>query len=112
MFLRGDSTVSYGTVIAVIGKMKDLQNLRPAENTLLKHLQPDLGTPQANWARNSGVLRREMGKGLPIRDASVDATGRLVDYPGSFLNAERNLLHDRGWTYDPGATLWRPPSSP
>ncbi len=93
----------------VIGKMKDIQNLGPGENTLLKHLQPDLGSPRANWARNSGVLRREMGKGRPIRDASVDATGKLVDYPGSFLNAERNLLRDRGWTYDPAKTLWSPP---
>ena|GEM_PF-6140767 len=93
----------------VIGKVKDLENLRPGENTLLKHL-PNQGNPRANWAQNSGVLRREMAKGRQIRDASVDPlTGELIDYPGSFLNAERNLLRDRGWTYDAATNLWSPP---
>ncbi len=94
----------------VVGKMKDLQSLRPGENSLLDQLQPDLGSPRANWARNSSVLRRELAKGLPIRDASVDPrTGALIDYPGSFLNAERNLLRSHGWTYDPATMLWSPP---
>lgn len=93
----------------VIGKVKDLGNLGPGENTLLKHL-PNQGSPKANWAQNSGVLRREMAKGRPIRDASVDpVTGELIDYPGSFLDAERNLLRDRGWTYEPVTNLWSPP---
>jgi hypothetical protein len=93
----------------VIGKVKDLKNLRAGENTLLKHL-PDRGGPKANWKQNAGVLRQERRKGRPIRDASVDPkTGELIDYPGSFLNAERNLLRQRGWTYDPGTTLWSPP---
>lgn len=93
----------------VIGKLKDLDNLRSGENTLLKHL-PDQGSVRANWAQNSGVLRQEMSKGLPIRDASVNpATGQLRGYPGSFLEAERNLLQSRGWTYNPSTTLWSPP---
>lgn len=40
--------------------------------------------------QNSGVLHQEMGKGQPIRDASPGDTA------GQFLNAERNLLKDRG----------------
>jgi hypothetical protein len=91
----------------VIGKVKDLENLRPAENTLLKHL-PDQGVPKANWAQNSSVLRQEMAKGQPIRDASVNATGGLRDNSG-FLRAERNLLETSGWTYDPSTHLWSPP---
>lgn len=73
---------------AVIGKVKDLGKVGDSEYTLLDRL-PDLGSPKANWKQNSGVLRQEMGRGLPIRDASVDAGGRLIQYPGSFLNAER-----------------------
>ena len=93
----------------VIGKVKDLDNLGPGENSLLKHL-PNKGNPKANWNQNSGVLRREMGKGRPLRDASVNPqTGELIDYPGSFLNAERNLLRSHGWTYDPTTRLWSPP---
>jgi hypothetical protein len=92
----------------VIGKLDDLEELGPGEHTLLKHL-PDQGSPKANWRQNASVLRREMGKGQPIRDASVDPrTGALVEYPGSFLNAERALLRDRGWTYDPKSRLWSP----
>jgi hypothetical protein len=67
----------------VIGKFKDLRKLEPEEQSLLSRL-PDLGGPKANWAQNAGVLRQEMGRGLPIRDASVNpATGELINYPGS-----------------------------
>jgi RHS repeat-associated protein len=93
----------------VIGKTKDLQRLRPGDNSLLRHL-PDQGSPKANWKQNASVLRREMRKGRPIRDASVDpVTGDLLEYPGSFLDAERRLLRNGGWTYDPHTRLWRPP---
>jgi hypothetical protein len=85
----------------VIGRVKDLQKLGPGEKSLLDRL-PDLGSPKANWKQNSGVLRQEMNRGLPIRDASVGDTG------GQFLNAERNLLRDRGWTFD--GTYWNPPA--
>lgn len=96
---------------AVIGKLDDIApgRLRPGENNLLKHLEGDLGSPQANWGRNSSVLRTEMNKGLPIRDASVDpATGQLLNNTG-FLRAERNLLQNHGWTYDAATTMWSPP---
>lgn len=91
----------------VIGKVKDLDNLAPGENTLLKHL-PDQGTPRANWRQNSSVLRQEIRKGNPIRDASLNPDGTLKNYPGSFLEAERNLLRNQGWTFDPSTGLWSP----
>ena len=88
---------------AVIGRVKDLQNLRQGERSLLSRL-PNQGTPRANWRQNSGVLRQEMNKGLPIRDASPGDTG------SQFLNAERNLLRSHGWTYDPKTSYWMPPN--
>jgi RHS repeat-associated protein len=91
----------------VIGKIKDLDNLAPGENTLLKHL-PDQGTYRANWRQNSSVLRQEIRKGNPIRDASLNPDGTLKNYPGSFLEAERNLLRNHGWTFDPSTGLWSP----
>ena len=92
---------------AVIGKVKDLGSVGDSEYTLLDKL-PDQGSPKANWQQNSGVLREEMSRGVPIRDASVDsATGERLDNTG-FLRAERNLLQTKGWTYDPKTTLWSP----
>ena len=96
---------------AVIGKLDDIGagKLRSGENSLLKHLDGDLGSPRANWGRNSSVLRTEMRKGVPIRDATVNpSTGALINDTG-FLGAERNLLRNQGWTYNPGTTLWSPP---
>jgi len=84
-----------------------LQNLAAGERTLLDRL-PNLGNPQANWYQNSGVLRQEMAKGMPIRDASVDVSGQLINNTG-FLRAERNLLQTHGWAYDPSTRLWMPP---
>jgi RHS repeat-associated protein len=86
----------------VIGRVSDLQNLGPNEQSLLDRL-PNKGNPQANWRQNSGVLREEMARGLPIRDASPGDTG------GQFLNAERNLLQSRGWTFDSSTNYWMPP---
>jgi hypothetical protein len=77
------------------------------EYTLLDRL-PDQGSPRANWAQNSSVLREEMSRGVPIRLASVDpVTGARINSTG-FLRAERNLLENRGWSYDPKTTLWSP----
>jgi RHS repeat-associated protein len=87
----------------VVGRVKDLQNLKQGEKSLLDRL-PDQGSPKANWKQNSGVLRQEMGKGEPIRDASPGDTA------GQFLNAERNLLTDRGWTFDSKTNNWNPPA--
>jgi RHS repeat-associated protein len=86
----------------VIGRTNDLQNLGPDERSLLDRL-PDQGSPKANWDQNSSLLRQEMSLGLPIRDASPGDTG------GVWLNAERNLLIDRGWTFNPQTNYWMPP---
>jgi len=74
------------------------------EYTLLDKLTPDLGSPRANWYRNSSVLRGELRRGLTqIRDASPG------DLEGQFLNAERNLLENRGWAFDSQPSLWNAP---
>lgn len=86
----------------VIGRLKDLQKLGPGEKSLLDRL-PNLGSPRANWQQNSGVLRQQINRGLPIRDASPN------DVTGVFLNAERNLLRSRGWVFDKQTNLWMPP---
>jgi hypothetical protein len=102
MFFEGlvlKSAQAANTGGTVIGRVKDLQKLGAGEKSLLDQL-PDLGSPKANWHQNSGVLRQEMNRGLPIRDASVGDTG------GQFLNAERNLLQDRGWKFD--GSYWNP----
>jgi hypothetical protein len=86
----------------VIDRVNDLQKIGPGEKSLLDRL-PNLGNPKANWQQNSGVLRQEMNRGLPIRDASPN------DVTGVFLNAERNLLQSRGWVFDKQTNLWMPP---
>jgi hypothetical protein len=92
---------------AVIGKLGDLENIGKNEHTLLKHMTDDLGCVKANWNKNSSVLRQEIRKGNPIRDASVDTAGQLRDNTG-FLRAERNLLESMGWKYDPITQTWHP----
>lgn len=94
----------------VIGKVGDLTKagaLREGERTLLSEL-PNLGSPKANWAQNSGRLRAAMGESSPIRDATVDSAGNLINNTG-FLRAERNLLDSRGWIYKADTTMWHPP---
>jgi hypothetical protein len=104
---KGQS-VSSSANRAVIGKLGDLTELRSGESSLLKHL-PNQGNPKANWNQNARVLRTEMSKGAPIRDASVNAvTGALKKNTG-FLRAERELLLNHGWEYNPATTLWSPP---
>jgi hypothetical protein len=65
----------------------------------------DAGSPRANWAINSSLLRMEMRLGRPIRDVSPGNIG------GPFLNAERNLLRNHGWRFDDGSGYWLPPGS-
>jgi hypothetical protein len=86
----------------VIGRVKDLRSLPDGYRSLLDRL-PDRGNPKANWAQNSGVLRSEMRRGLPVRDMSPG------DNSGAFLNAERSLLRDRGWSFDDRSNYWMPP---
>ena len=90
----------------VIGRTSDLEApgaLQPGEYTLSDQL-PTQGSPQANWIQNSRVLREELRSGITqIRDASPGDTG------GQFLNAERNILTIRGWTFDPSTSMWNAP---
>ena len=100
-----------GSLRTVIGKTGDLEApgaIGSGERTLLDRL-PDQGSPAANWAQNDGVLRQEMGRGMPIRDASVNPVTGALETNTGFLRAERNLLDSRGWTYDPKTTMWYPP---
>ena len=99
--LRLIGTVTKETT-TVIGRVGDLQKLNKNEKSLLDRL-PNQGSPKANWKQNSGVLREEMGKGKPIRDASPG------DTKGQFLNAERNLLENRDWKFDKSSNMWNPP---
>jgi hypothetical protein len=91
----------------VIGRTSDVTApgaLQPGEYTLLDRLTPNLGDPQLNWIRNSSVLRQELRSGIAqIRDASPGNTG------GQFLNAERNILMNRGWTFDSSTSTWNAP---
>jgi hypothetical protein len=91
-----------GETTTVIGRVKDLQTLGLGEKSLLDRL-PNLGDTKANWQQNAGVLREAMRLGRPIRDASPGDTS------GQFLNAERNLLRDHGWTFDAQTNFWMPP---
>jgi RHS repeat-associated protein len=99
----GGTVLGQGGARTVIGRTKDLGNLGKGEQSLLSRL-PSQGSPRANWAQNSGVLRQEMNRGLPIRDASPGDTS------GIFLNAERYLLTSRGWRFDSSTSLWMPPA--
>lgn len=97
----------------VIGKVSDLTKpgaIKAGERTLLSEL-PDRGYPKANWKQNSGVLRHEMAKGIPIRDATIDSMGMPIKNNG-FLRAERYLLDTHGWVYNTNSTMWHPPLSP
>ena len=88
---------------AVIGKISDLNNLGTNEYHLLDQM-PNRFNHKLNWQQNSSVLRREMSRGVPIRDASylnpLSNTG--------FLRAERNLLMNHGW-YLNASGYWIPP---
>ena len=63
--------------------------------------------PMTTSSSGSGAMRGvgvgEMRLGRPIRDASPGDTA------GPFLNAERGLLRDRGWTFDSKTIFWMPP---
>ena len=75
----------------VIGKFTEHGN--PAFSLYDKervfNFKPDLGT-RANYERNMRALRVEMGKGLPIRDATPGLGG-------NFTKGERMTLENRGW---------------
>lgn len=100
-----EASAGAANATTVIGRLKDIQKLGPGEKSLLDRL-PDLGNRKANWQQNAAVLREEMRLGKPIRDASPGDTA------GQYLNAERNLLRDRGWAFDPKTNYWMPPARP
>jgi hypothetical protein len=49
-----------------------------------------------------------MSLGQPIRDATVESAGRLINNTG-FLRTERNLLETQGWIYNQATRMWYPP---
>jgi hypothetical protein len=88
----------------VIGRGKDLAKadaLKMGEYKL--SWESKLPDYKAEWKENAGRLRTAMQEGQPIRDVSPGDIG------GPFLNAERNLLRDRGWTFDSTKNYWFPP---
>jgi hypothetical protein len=53
-----------------------------------------------------------MSEGNPIYDSYIDAaTGQQIPTTG-FLNAERNLLENQGWTFSPQTGAYHPPVVP
>ena len=94
-----------------IGKMDDLRNLKAGEYSLPGQGRlPDLGSPKANWYQNAGELRKEMNLNKPIRDASANLPDNHPRVHGTFLGAERNLLRNKGWKFDPSTGYWNPPN--
>jgi hypothetical protein len=97
----------------IIGKLDDLRYQSDRRNLVdpLAEPQrmPDLGSPNLNYDQNDRELRWEMGRGLPIQDASHDInTGELLHDTG-FLRAERDILRDHEWEYQPDVREWWPP---
>jgi RHS repeat-associated protein len=86
--------------ITVIGRTKDLENLRPGEVRLDL---PNRFNDKLNWRQNYVKLREAMARGRPIRDASP------LDKSGRWLNAERWYLEDNGWSFDKDTSYWNPP---
>jgi len=53
-----------------------------------------------------------MSQGNPIYDSYIDAaTGEQIPTTG-FLNAERNLLENHGWSFNPQTGAYHPPIAP
>ena len=70
---------------------------------------PKQSSPKANWKQNASKLREEMKKGNPIFDTFIDPVTHEIKETLGFLNAERNLLKSRGWTYNQSVGAWVPP---
>jgi hypothetical protein len=77
---------------------------------------PNQGSPAANWAQNSSALRSVMREGNPIYDSYIDTstgqqilTGQTPTSSGRFLNAERQLLENKVWQYNPQTGAYHPP---
>ena len=89
---------------AVIGSQKVIE--KPLQTRTSEYrLGVTVGsTFRSTWRSNYGELRKAMGRGLPIRDATPDLTS-------PFLRLERFTLEMRGWTPRQinGQTFWVPP---
>jgi len=70
---------------------------------------PDQGAPKPNWRQNSGRIREEMHSDDPIHDSFRRPLSGALKESDGFLEAERKLLEERGWRYDPHAGSWNPP---
>ena len=89
----------------VIGRGSDLSRPFALAENEFRLSWPATATTRSEWKINSGLLRTEIGKGIPIRDASPGNVG------GMYLNAERNLLQSRGWNYNSANGYWNPPGN-
>jgi len=69
----------------------------------------DQGSPKLNWKQNSAFLRRAMRDRNPIFDSYRLPNGNLIPTKG-FLNAERNMLRNGDWIYNPNKGAWFPPN--
>ena len=87
----------------VIGRGKDIEN-HPNRIDLPPYGLGPRGVldPRATWKQNAGQLREAMRSRRPIQDLA-----RSGDNRGPYLNAERALLEERGWTRRGG--YWYPP---
>jgi hypothetical protein len=96
----------------VIGAMEDLgaDAIGPNEETLASRLPGDTGSRLGNWLNNRDVLQTAMDEGQPIRDATVDEDGNLLNEDTRrFITMERDYLRSSSWPYDPASNLWMPP---
>jgi RHS repeat-associated protein len=94
----------------VIGKIGAI-HLKVGETVLQL---PDQGGIQANWKQNSSKLREAIREKGAIRDAHVNPDGTLAsdrkpNGSASFLTAERDLLRNQGYIYNPKTQRWTPP---
>jgi hypothetical protein len=90
----------------VIGRGKDLGDgvLSPGEYKLQwPETSGRLGM-ESEWKINETLLRQEMQRGNPIRDASS-----IADTEGPYLTQERKVLRNEGWTYDESTRYWKKP---
>lgn len=79
------------------------------ENEVTLDLPPMRGWNENSYmSRNMFELSYAMSFRKPIRDSWVNPNGSLRT-GGKFLEAERGLLEQHGWTYDPKTTFWSPP---
>jgi hypothetical protein len=95
----GDFTRASKKGKAVIGRQKIIENPKYLFSGERKLAVKVGETAKSTWKSNSSELRKAIREGQPIRDVTPD-----VKTP--FLEAERNLLKEQGWTFD--GTNWNP----